>query len=404
MSLNLDQFIHALSDTVDLVGVDETMHGKRVGCMAWHCAEKMGAGTADQKRLFQLGLLHDCGVSTTVEHRNLVDELDWENCGAHCKIGAARMKYFEPLNSFSEPIFYHHTHWHTLKKLAVEKKIKQEANLIYLLDRVDYLGNKIPGPSWLSKRDPIHQEINEFRDTYFQSELVDLFLEASKNEAFWFSLEPLLLIDFIENQKKLKDQVFIPDNDVNTIAELFAQIVDAKSPFTAEHSLGTARLAAFMASASGLDKGTCLKIKAAGLLHDLGKLQIPDRILEKPGPLDDEELSCMQHHSYVSYRIINKIDGLEEIAIWLANHHEALDGSGYPFKRKAAQLDQASRIIAIADIFQALGQERPYREARPLEDIISFLVKNAKKGKLDKDIVDLVADNKDTCYQKAMAA
>jgi HD-GYP domain-containing protein (c-di-GMP phosphodiesterase class II) len=403
MGLNLDQFIYALSDTVDLVGVDEIMHGKRVGCMAWHCAKEMDFDETRQKRMFQLGLLHDCGVSTTVEHRNLVDELDWEKSQIHCDIGAERMKYFEPLSSFSEPILYHHTQWQTLKTLGVGKEVMQEANLIYLLDRVDYLGQTIPGPNWLSKRNAIHKKVNEFRGTYFQSELVDLFLAASKIEAFWFRLEPFLLNDFIEDQKKQKTQVYIADNEVKTISELFGQIVDAKSPFTAEHSLGTGRLASFMAATSGFGQDVCLKIEAAGLLHDLGKLQIPDRILAKTGHLDGKELNCMQHHSYISYCIINKIDGLEDIATWSVNHHEKLDGTGYPFKRKAAQLDQESRIIAIADIFQALAQDRPYRMARPLDDIISFLVVNAKKGKLDKGLVELVADNRDVCYQKAMS-
>lgn len=230
MSLNLDQFIYALSDTVDLVGVDEVMHGKRVGCMAWYCAKKMGLDKEGQKHLFQLGLLHDCGVSTTAEHRSLVDEMDWENSQTHCEIGADRMKYFEPLNSFSEPIFYHHTHWQELKTLISDKKVQQEANLIYLLDRVDYLGQTIPGPNWLAKRNSIHQKIKEFRDTYFHSELLDLFLATSKIEAFWFTLEAPSLNDFIEEQKNQTNQVFIDDSDVKVIAELFAQIVDAKKP------------------------------------------------------------------------------------------------------------------------------------------------------------------------------
>ncbi len=403
LSLNLDQFIYALSDTVDLVGVDETMHGKRVGCMALHCAKEMDLDEAGQKRMFQLGLLHDCGVSTTFEHRNLVDELNWKNSHIHCKIGAERMRSFEPLNSFSDPVLYHHTQWQILESLGMDITVKQEANLIYLLDRVDYLGQAMSGPNWLSKRDAIHQKVEAFRGTFFQPELVDLFLAASKTEVFWFRLEPLLLKDFIEDQKKQNSQALICDHEVKTISELFAQIVDAKSPFTAEHSLGTGRLAAYMAETSGLGQKTCLKIEAAGRLHDIGKLQIPDRILAKPGQLDGDELASMQHHSYMSYCIINRIDGLEDIATWSANHHEKLDGSGYPFRRTAEQLDQESRILAVADIFQALAQERPYRTARPLEDIVSYLVTNAKKGKLDKDLVELVADHRDVCYQKALS-
>lgn len=403
MKLDLDQFIFALSDTVDLVGVDEIQHGKRVGCMAWNCAEKLGSDTTQQKRLLKLGLLHDCGVSSTREHRKLVDELDWEDSQTHCKIGAERMKYFEPLNSFSETILHHHTHWETLKDKKMGEEIKIEANLIYLLNRVDYLGQITPGPDWISKKNIIRHEVNSFKDTYFHPELVEAFLCASENEAFWFSLDPIMLIDFMEQRKKAEDQISIPNDQLKTAAELFAQIVDAKSPFTAEHSFGVARLATHMAEQSGLDRNTCLKIEIAGLLHDLGKLQVPDRILEKPGALDGDELSCMQHHSYVSYRILKKITGFEDIALWTANHHEALDGSGYPFRRKGDELDIESRIVTVADIFQALAQNRPYRDAQPLEKILTFLQENARKGRLDNTLVEMIADTRELCYQKAMA-
>lgn len=402
MPFNLDQFIYALSDSVDLVGVDEIMHSKRVGCMAWHCARQMGASEAGCKRLLYLGLLHDCGVSSTVEHRNLVNELDWENSQNHCIIGAKRMSSFEPLSDFSDTVLYHHTHWQSLKTTALPEKIKQEANLIYLLDRVDYLAQNIPGPNWLLKKDDITKKIKAYRGSNFHSSLVDLFIETAQTEAFWLSLEPQLLTSFIETRKKEAEPVYIGDAQLKTIAGLFAQIVDAKSPYTAEHSIGTAALAGFLARKAGQGGPICRKIEAAGLLHDIGKLNVPDRILEKPGRLDTVEMSIMHHHSYISHQIISRIDGLEDIAQWTANHHEALDGSGYPFRRTAEDLDEASRIIAIADIFQALAQDRPYRPAQPVQKIISILSENAAKGRLDMELVGLVIDNTVECYSNAV--
>lgn len=312
------------------------------------------------------------------------------------------MKHFDLLKTFADPILYHHTRWETLKDQDIPEETKIDANLLYLLDRADHLGQVTPGVKWISKKDVVRHKINQFKGTYFHPDLTDSFLRSSENEAFWFSLEPLMLADFIEQRKKIEDDIYIPFDQLKNVAELFAQIVDAKSPFTAEHSSGVARIAMHLAEFAGLDKDTCLKIEVAGLLHDLGKLQVPDRVLENTGPLDSEDLSSMRNHSYLTYRILKKITGLEEIALWAANHHEALDGSGYPFRRKGSELSIESRILAIADIFQALAQDRPYRDAKPLEKIVSILDKHAQKGRLDTTLVEMVTANKEHFYQAAI--
>lgn len=402
MELDLDQLIFALSDTVDLVGVDEIMHGKRVGCMAWHCAETLGMTQTERKRLLQIGLLHDSGVSSTREHHKLVNELDWENAQAHCRIGSDRLSCFGPLSSFAEPVLHHHTHWDVLSATGIDEMVKIEANLIYLLDRVDSLGQTTPGSGWMAKKDAIRQTIGSTAGTNFHPELVDAFLRASRTEAFWFSLDPVALTDFMERQKNLTNNIVIPVRQLKTVAEVFAQIVDAKSSYTAEHSFGVASLAAYLGEQAGLDHQTCLKVEVAGLLHDLGKLQIPDSVLEKPGPLDGSERLWIQHHSYASYRILNKINGFSDIALWAANHHEALDGSGYPFHKTGDELDTESRILTVADIFQALAQNRPYREAQPVDTIVVFLEESAQRGCLDRRLVEMVADTRELCYRKSL--
>jgi len=404
MKLDLEQFIFALSDTVDLVGVDEILHGKRVAFMAWKCAKAMGFDEERSRRLFHLGLLHDCGVSSSEERGHLVQELEWDNSHIHSQIGAKRLESFEPLSVFAQPILYHHTRWERLKGIDLRPSIKTEANLIYLIDRIDYLCQTTPGSNMLAKKNIVRHKVNSLKEIYFSSELVDVFLEVSANEAFWFSLEPYMLLLFINDQKKSQQPIDLPSDNLKKIAHLFAEIVDAKSPYTAEHSIGVANLSRLLAEKSGLDKDTQLKVEVAGLLHDLGKLQVPDRVLESSEPLADEDLSFMRHHSYMTYRILNNIKGLEEIATWSGNHHEALDGSGYPFRRTAEELSIESRIIAIADIFQALAQTRPYRSARPLSIILDSLQAHSDRGRLDQDIVACVLSNSSACYESAIGA
>ncbi len=140
-----------------------------------------------------------------------------------------------------------------------------------------------------------------------------------------------------------------------------------------------------LAVLSNLDEIVCHKLEIAGYLHDIGKLMTPDNILQKPGPLNELERSIMNQHSYETYEILRHIKGLEDIAIWASYHHEGLNGTGYPFHPHQQKLSIECRIISVADIFQALVQDRPYREGCTLEKTIEILDQNVKKGILDKN-------------------
>lgn len=133
----------------------------------------------------------------------------------------------------------------------------------------------------------------------------------------------------------------------------------------------------------------------AGNFHDIGKLIIPNKILEKPGKLTSEEFAIMKSHTYFTYYTINSIGGLEQIAEWAAYHHEKLDGSGYPFHCKSGEIDTGSRIIAIADIFTAISEDRPYRKGMDKNESYKVLKTQTDNGLLDKRIVELLFDNYD---------
>ena len=109
----------------------------------------------------------------------------------------------------------------------------------------------------------------------------------------------------------------------------------------------------------GFTRNEVKLMEIAGNLHDIGKMAVPNRILEKPGKLDDDEMAVMKAHTYNSYEVINSIDGMQQIAEWAAFHHEKLDGSGYPFHRDRDSLNLGARIMSVADVFTALTEERP---------------------------------------------
>jgi HD-GYP domain-containing protein (c-di-GMP phosphodiesterase class II) len=151
----------------------------------------------------------------------------------------------------------------------------------------------------------------------------------------------------------------------------------------------------------GLPQLQCEKVEIAGLLHDLGKLKVPDDVLDKPAALNDAERSLMLRHSFESYQILRRIAGLEEIALWAAYHHEIPAGKGYPFHAASGELSPEARIIAVADVFQALAQDRPYRKSLPPTEIRNILLEMAQQQRLDEEVVSRVADDLEQCWQRA---
>ncbi|MCX7779883.1 MAG: HD domain-containing protein, partial [Negativicutes bacterium] len=189
-------------------------------------------------------------------------------------------------------------------------------------------------------------------------------------------------------------------DDVSSIAEIFATIVDRTSRFTASHSWGVAAVAAFLAKTKGYCPEEVKMMRIAGLFHDLGKLAIPNHLLEKPGKLTGREFAIIKQHAYYSYRILEQIDGFTTIAEWAAYHHETLDGSGYPFRIGHDKLRLGSRILATADVFTALTEDRPYRPPitfRETQKIMNTMVSNRK---LDGNIVGELFANYDELYNE----
>lgn len=391
---DLRHVIYALSDALDLVGIDDIAHGKRVGIMAAECAQHQGWPWAEVAFLFDLGLLHDVGVSSSVTHGHLVSEFDWESSQGHCGVGYALLREFAPLARMAMPIKFHHTHWEHLLEKEIDPQVARRANLIYLVDRVDALAAPhYTNGNLLMHVQPIREQIAERAHKYFSPELVEVFLAASSSEAFWLNLESRGIQAYLADMLAQSQPYDASVQELKQLATIFSRIVDAKSPFTAEHSLGVARLARFMAERLGVSAENCDMIEIAGLLHDIGKLRVPDEILDKPSRLDERERKVMNTHSFETYQILRMIPGFQEIAPWAAYHHEAPGGTGYPFRLPAESLDIEARILRVADIFQAMVQDRPYREGLSADEVREFMEGLVRQGKIEARIFAVAADD-----------
>jgi putative nucleotidyltransferase with HDIG domain len=157
---------------------------------------------------------------------------------------------------------------------------------------------------------------------------------------------------------------------LDLVAAAFASVIDAKSPYTARHSEGVAEISVSLATALELVAEDRATLRRAALLHDIGKLGVSNRILDKPGPLTGAELDVVRRHPRWSREILTRVTAFEELARIAGSHHERLDGSGYPSALTADELDLPTRILAVADVAEALSADRPYREALSAEDVI----------------------------------
>ncbi|MBI5891415.1 MAG: HD domain-containing protein [Nitrosomonadales bacterium] len=402
-NVNLHEAIYSLSDALDLVGVTHIHHGKRVAYMATECGKRLGWGGTRLDELFQAAILHDSGVSKTMVHAKLA-QMAWENESEHCKLGADLLSGSPLLKHLADTILHHHTHWSVLKELDLPLDVKLRANCIYMVDRVDVqsLGWMAGGKDILLGKEEIRRKIFERRGDWFCPELVDIFMEVSRSEAFWFTLESDNVSGYLATWLSHFPDQTMEFHELRSLVHVFSCIVDAKSPYTKQHSDGVANLARYIGTLFQLPEVTCEMLELVGLLHDIGKLRVPDELLEKPGELSETETIIMRQHCFDTYSILKNIRGLEQVSLWSLQHHERMDGTGYPNHTKGAELSFEARIVAVSDVFQALAQARPYRG--PLEQkVIMLLLKlEADEGKLDGKVVAAVEANLQECWHAAV--
>jgi putative nucleotidyltransferase with HDIG domain len=197
------------------------------------------------------------------------------------------------------------------------------------------------------------------RGQWFDPALVDALAAFRHDKNFWDSLA-----DPDVSGVEPPDRVMTADeNRLDRIADGFAAVIDAKSPWTHEHCARVCAIATGMAQLLGFDEFAVRELRRAALLHDIGKLSVSNRILDKPGPLTESERTRFQEHALLGDQILGRVPSFGSLAALASAHHERLDGGGYPRGLGADELTMPMRVLAVADVYEALISERPYREA-----------------------------------------
>ncbi|MCT4688539.1 HD-GYP domain-containing protein [Vallitalea sp.] len=395
MEINLNKLLLSLSYTLDFVEMDilgvTSNHSKRVAYIANTIGERLNMNKKERFDLVACCVLHDNGVTeymlkeaaiTNTNKRKLV----LENVKEHCIIGEENVTDYPFLTDVTNVIKYHHETYNGKGFFGKEKdEIPLMSQLIFLGDRLDNVFNL--NNTDYPKICKINKYVKEQSGKLFSPIIVDTFLEVSKKSSFWLDLNNDFICNAISRTTP-NINMTMSWEELEQVTKIFSLVIDNKSAFTLRHSQGLATKTETLGKYYKKDNIEILKLKIAANLHDLGKLAISNDIIDKNGKLDETEFYLIKQHSYFSRISLSSIDEFKDITEWACNHHEKLDGSGYPFGLTGDKLDFNSRLIMCLDIYQALMEERPYRKGLTHEKSMSILRNMVADGLIDGGIVD----------------
>ena len=403
MKLDLTDMLYALSFTLDqaetaLLGVD-TGHGKRVGYLTLLMARQAGMEGDELRDLAGCCLLHDNALTEFIHEefvysrlpQDLAVQLDIpippkkpDMHPFHCVVGEQNIRLLPFRTDVENIILYHHENADgsgPMGKTADDTPFK--AQLVHLADEID-LNTRLSHMT-RGEFEQVRQWVEQGRGTKFSDRAVDLFLQAVDFDKIVYLQQQGMLTYLHEH---LLPSVYdYTDRQIHDIAGLFAKIVDYKSVYTQLHSRGVAEKAEIMARYYGFDEEKTTRYYFAAAMHDIGKMVVPNTILEKPGKLTDDEFTAMKGHADATFVALSRIKEIPDIIRWASNHHEKLNGSGYPHGVHGSDLSFEECLLTCIDIYQALTEKRPYRDRMSHEQAIAIMQDMVDRGELNAQIV-----------------
>jgi HD-GYP domain-containing protein (c-di-GMP phosphodiesterase class II) len=387
--ISLKGTLISLIESIDMFNYLLKNHHRRVAIISYNLGFHLGLSITELKNLVFAASLHDIGALTVVERDNLI-KMDVENPRNHEIIGCAMLKSFKPFNSIANIIYHHHIKWSEIGIRYSSDEVDTVCFLLHLADRIDILID--PDKDILSQVPQIISTINSYSGNLFAPWSVKVFNEIAIQDTFWLDINYKSLEQILSQLISDELDLCIDETDLEELVFTFSRIVDFRSRFTVSHSLGVGDVAFELAKLAGIPHEKCHKIKIAGYLHDIGKIAIPTELIDKKGPLTYEEYEKVKMHSYYTYMILSKIKGLEDICDWASKHHEKYDGSGYPYHIIESMFSIEIDILAYADIFTSLCENRPYRQELQSRHVLSIL-KTYSEHQFSKKVFKLVKEN-----------
>lgn len=394
--IKLIDLVTCLSQAVDLVSPMVVNHHYQVAYICLRLGQALDLPQKQCNDLVMAGALHDIG-GLTLEERLICLDFEVADAGNHSEIGYLLLNEFQPFSEVARLVRFHHIYWNHGDGVKFQgHDIPPDCHFLHLADRVAVLVQS--GKGILDQVEFICEKVQEKAGEMFQPELVEVFLDQASRESFWLDLVSPAVGQII-TKRIHTDYTKIDMDRLTALAKLFSHIIDFRSRFTATHSSGVAASSAVLARFVGLTEKECELMMVAGYLHDLGKLAVPPKILEKSAQLDQEEFNIIKSHTYHTFNILDHIPSLDLVKAWAAFHHERMDGQGYPFRIKGQDLNLGSRIMAVADVFTALTEDRPYRQSMSGPRALEIIWDMAGQNALDTGIVTVLSEHFDEVNQ-----
>ena len=367
---------------LDLVKPQLHEHNLRVAYLATKIGEMHGLNSCECSDLFIASMLHNIGELT--QKFSALTQFIEPAQKDYCVSGWNFCRLCGISESISDIILYRQTPW---KNLSHQNPQCIAANCLYLADTFDC--SLILHPAWTLK------EI--LKPLYYRPDDFSLQALLCLNEVIYQTNSILLQNDTIILENTLRKNfefTYIYGSELLAYCRMLSKIIDSKSPFTATHSYGVANTSKEILRLTSLASSCELEeMYIAGLLHDIGKLGTPLHILEKPEALSAKERAIMEGHVATGVNLLGTIRGFECVKIWTGMHHEKLNGNGYPYGYEQYSIPLPARILAVADVFTAMTEDRPYRKKLKLPQVISNLERMAIDKHLDREVVSLLLDN-----------
>ena len=394
-NINLNQLLLSMSYVLDFVEMDvlgvASNHSKRVAYISLAMAREIGLSREECFDIVALAILHDNGLTEkalqggeklepTTKRKFL------ERFKDHCIIGENNIKDFPFLTDVKDVIRYHHEHYDGTGFFKLkEDETPIMAQIISFVDNLDTEFNLKDG--YRDKEEEILKYLKQKENKWSSTKVLNSFLNVSKFTGFSLDLKDALIGKAI-NRNLDRFNRDLSYEEIRKVTQVFSKIIDFKSKFTADHSQGLCEKVEMMTKYYKKGREETIKLMIAADLHDIGKLIIPNTILEKPASLTDKEFKIIKTHTYYTRLCLESLNGFEDITEWASNHHEKLDGSGYPYGFDRDRLDFNSRMMGCIDIYQALIEDRPYRSGMSHDKTMKILRDMASQGLIDRDIVE----------------
>jgi putative nucleotidyltransferase with HDIG domain len=437
-TIRFSDVVSALSAALDLTEGQPMGHAVRSCLLGMRIAGEMQLGAQERSDLYYALLLKDAGCSTNAARmhkilgsddirakkevkfedwtkpslsglrylmRNVLPGKSWaqrlgkavvvglqqkknnaEVIGARCERGAQIARKVGLGEPTAQAIFSLDEHWN-----GCGYPEHRKGEEISLLARIMNVSQTLE--AFASQRSPADAVavVSQRSGSWFDPEIARIVRTLEKDEQLW---EKARSEDARQYVLEMEPGAAIPatPQHIDNLCDAFAEIIDTKSPYTYNHSLGVAQASIEIANGLGLAAQTVTMVRRAALLHDIGKLSVSNAILEKPGKLTDTEWEVMKMHPVYTRAIVRTISGFEQLAFVAAAHHERLDGKGYPDGLTASHLPLTARILCVADVYQALTEKRPYRESMPAQAVFALMDKDAP-SRLDPACLEVLKTN-----------